>query len=263
MIEVKEKTIELINTTELKVELGDYLKTYVDQYNSMVSTYEWMKVKLDWRQQQLWESTIASLKTVCCALDAGFEPTTPPRNWSSGLLIQYVAPIPEEVRKSIDKAEAIFGRQQILIYDPNTEHFQRPKVIDPIVVGFVTLADERLNFLVGQWDLKDDLKFIKGEKPERTVRRTQEQISQFIDLTRQILPSAPPTWQPQITTEQFSPVSMPYINGSVWGTPAGETNVNYVSHNDVPTTGDVSHFSRWSSKMLTPDLVNTLSNLLK
>jgi hypothetical protein len=114
----------------VKLELKEYLDTYLGQYNDMVQTYDWIRPRLNSAQVREWERTIKSLGIVCHALDAGFDPGTPPKNWASGLLFQYMAPIPTYVREAIDKAEPIFGKDHLLIYDPNTEHFQRPKQTD-------------------------------------------------------------------------------------------------------------------------------------
>lgn len=163
---VKEKIGEFLELTEIekvKPELTEYLTTYLKQYNQMAETYAWINSKLDKQQRQEWERTIHSLKIVVLALDAGFDPITPPLSWVSGQLTQYLAPIPEQVRKQIDLAVPIFGEQQILIYDPNIEHFRRPRQTDPLVIGFVNLAMERLNFLIGKWDLNADLKFIERQ----------------------------------------------------------------------------------------------------
>ena len=215
MIEVKEKTLELVKVEDIFPELGDYLKTYVQQYNQMVETYEWMKAKLNTTQRLEWEKSIKALKDVCLALDAGFSPTTPPRNWASGQLIQYMAPIPQHVREAIDKAEPIFGRSRILVYDPNVEHFQRPKKLDPLAIGFVDLAEQRLHFLIGQWDLASDLKFIEGQKlNEMPIERASQNVRQTIDILLPQLPSSTFPWP----SKQTHPV----YTTPKWGTGAGK-----------------------------------------
>lgn len=176
-ISIAEKSITITDSNCVKLELKDYLTTYVNQYNQMVETFEWMKDKLDYSRKQEWERTIHSLKTICMALDAGFEPKEPPRNWSSGQLIQYLAPIPEKVREAITKAEPIFGNSQILIYDPNTEHFSRPRSYDPMAFGFINLANQRHHFLIGAWDLDKDLKFINIPKRKNALANSADNIN--------------------------------------------------------------------------------------
>jgi len=180
MLEQETKVATLIEPTTDK--LRDYLDTYLSQHNEMSQTYLWLKSKLTSDQIREWERTIDALLTVTRALDAGFDPITPPKNWASGLLIQYIAPIPQHVREAIDKAEDIFGRHRILIYDPNEEHFQRPRKTDPMAVGFVDLARQRLHFLLGAWDIKADLKWIDGipRQLDEASRRVGEVISPFI-----------------------------------------------------------------------------------
>ena len=173
--------IEVETTEDVKEELREFLDTYASQYKEMTETYKWIKDKLNREQRLEWERTVEAPRDICKALDLGFDPATPPRNWASGQLVQYVAPIPADVREKIDLAEPIFGRNRILIYDPNKEHFQRPKVVDPIVLGFIDLARERLHFLIGQWDLKADLNFIKGTKITSPINRVADRVNEVIE----------------------------------------------------------------------------------
>ena len=156
----------MVTQTKIRQEfqISDYVDTYRKQLVDTKEPYEWIKNKLTKDRQLEWEKTINALTKVCQVLENGFEPCTPPRNWASGQLEHYLAPIPNQVTQRIDIAEPIFGKGHILIYDPNTEHFSRPKFVDPLVVGFIDLAQQRLRFLIGQWDLDADLKFIKGSK---------------------------------------------------------------------------------------------------
>ena len=191
MIAVKDDKIEVIETQDVKEELRDFLTTYVEQHQQMLETYRWIKDKLSGWQQVEWERTIKALSDTCRALDAGFDPITPPKNWSSGQLIQYLAPVPERVRESIDKAEPIFGRERILIYDPNVEHFQRPRKIDPMAIGFIDLARQRLHFLIGQWDIKADLKFIKGSSLTAPITRAVRSVERVTETIPGIYPIIP------------------------------------------------------------------------
>jgi hypothetical protein len=182
LIEVKEKEIVLVNKDGVSEGLVDYLSTYVKLYNDSVETYSWMKDKLNNTQKSEWERTIKSLREICLALDAGFGPVTPPRNWASGQLFQYVAPIPQHVRDWIDKAEPIFGLNRILIYDPNVEHFKRPKQTDPLAVAFVDLAEDRIFFEIGRWDIDGDLKFIDVRKDSKRISKTAESVRQVVNI---------------------------------------------------------------------------------
>jgi hypothetical protein len=182
LIEVKEKEIVLVNREGVSEGLVDYLSTYVKLYNDSMETYSWMKEKLNTTQRNEWERTIKSLREICMALDAGFGPVTPPRNWASGQLFQYVAPIPQHVRDWIDKAEPIFGLNRILIYDPNVEHFKRPKQTDPLAVAFVDLAEDRIFFEIGRWDIDGDLKFIDVRKDSKRISKTAESVRQVVNI---------------------------------------------------------------------------------
>lgn len=182
MIEVKEKEIVLVSKEGVSEGLTGYLSTYVKLYNDSMETYSWMKEKLNNAQKSEWERTIKSLREICMALDAGFGPVTPPRNWASGQLFQYVAPIPQHVRDWIDKAEPIFGLNRILIYDPNVEHFKRPKQTDPLAVAFVDLAEDRIFFEIGRWDIDGDLKFIDVRKDSRRIAKTAESVRQVVNI---------------------------------------------------------------------------------
>jgi len=182
LIEVKEKEIVLVSKEGVSEGLAGYLSTYVKLYNDSMETYSWMKEKLNNTQKSEWERTIKSLREICMALDAGFGPVTPPRNWASGQLFQYVAPIPQHVRDWIDKAGPIFGLSRILIYDPNVEHFKRPKQTDPLAVAFVDLAEDRIFFEIGRWDIDGDLKFIDVRKDSRRIAKTAESVRQVVNI---------------------------------------------------------------------------------
>ena len=222
------KKLDLVDLIGVPNNLQDYLTTYHRQYNEMVETYAWMESRLNASQKPDWKRTIQGLLTICMALDAGFSPVTPPKNWSSGQLFQYIAPIPEEVREKINIAETIFSKQQMLIYDPNSDHFQRPKVIDPLVVGFVDLASLRHHFLIGQWDLAADLSFLENGESVRSMERSSRNVEGLVRILKNrptdqdSLPSIP---------DHKSPPSSPYRrvmwegkwNQLVMGTPKPPT----------------------------------------
>ena len=241
VIEEKEK---------LKPSVIDYLDTYSRQYNDMIATFIWIKDKLSSSQIAEWRQTIRSLEQICRALDSGFDPVTPPKNWSSGQLVQYLAPIPENVRKQIDLAEPVFGRQQILIYDPNPEHFRRPKVRDPMAVGFVNLTDLRIHFLIGAWDLAEDLKFIELPKEKRSnpVTKSTTNLNELMDLlnkqkeTLDSLTFKAPSVKPNdvwytYNDSTFDLSKNKYTSG----------NVNLLASSQAPYT---SNTSNWAHKMV-------------
>lgn len=260
MLTITEKTIAIKNKEKVKEGLGDYLDTYVRQYNQMVETFEWMKDKLDFQRSEEWKRTIDSLKKICQALDAGFDPTTPPKNWASGLLVQYIAPIPKNVRDSIEKAEPIFGRQQILIYDPNEEHFQRPKNYDPLAIGFINLADKRHHFLIGAWDLEADLKFIEV-KPSRGKLPMKESSENIDNLLQNVKITYTDWSKPNITTDKWIYTTPYTTSGTAYGNltatvtnsmgdvtsmivnPPNQDEVNIYKTSSSPT-------SKWSNYML-------------
>lgn len=216
-----EEGIELLGGSEVKVELGDYLDTYIRQHNDLLATFRWIRDKLNEGQRREWQRTITALKDVCLALDAGFDPVTPPRNWSSGQLLQYLAPIPDHVRDAIDRAEPIFGTGRLLVHDPNAEHFVRPRITDPMVTGFIDLADQRLHFLVGQWDLATDLKFIKGQKAQRDVERASQNVRGVINTIRR--------------AEDYAPrplPALPYV---------------HLVHPTTPTDNSAGIYKRWET----------------
>lgn len=126
-------------------------------------------------QCRAWEQLLRGLQTVCQALDAGFDPWTPPKGWGHGLLDTYMSPIPLAVREAVERAIPLFGFRAIEVYDPNPAHFVKPRKLDPLVLGHVDLAEQRLYFLVGQWDIPADMKFIEGHpRPEPTQQPLTE-----------------------------------------------------------------------------------------
>ena len=186
MLTVTQDKIKLEDKVDVKTDLVDYLETYVRQFNQMSDAYKWIKDKLTFGQKQEWERTIKSISTVCQALNAGFEPFVPNANWASGQLFQYIAPMPDNVRKKIDVAVPIFGEQQILIYDPGVEHFRRPRNYVPVAIGFVTVANQRLQFCIGMWNIDKDPKFI--DAPKGNQRKLEESVRNLAEVIRIIAP---------------------------------------------------------------------------
>jgi hypothetical protein len=250
LIEVKEREIVLVGTEDITEGLGDYLSTYVKLYNDTVGTFEWIKDKVARMQRREWEATIKSLKEIVLVLQAGFSPCTPPKNWASGALIQYLAPIPAHVRENIDKAEPILGLNRILVFDPNTEHFQRPKKTDPVCTGFVDLADTRHHFLLGMWDLDADMKFMDGTKLNTSSRN----VGRLVDAMRTIR-------QDQTKNGDYHPaIQKPYLSlypqvdrGTKW---AEWKWAEWISNNTSFTRSKLMEVSsihklgRWENKML-------------
>ena len=264
MIELLEKKVgefRLLDVKEkenIKTSLIDYLDTYARQYNEMVDTFAWIQDKLSYDQKRAWQDTIRSLEVICRALDTGFDPIVPPKNWSSGQLIQYIAPIPENVRKQIDLAEPIFSRQQILIYDPNPEHFRRPKVRDPMAIGFVNLTDQRIHFLIGSWNLAEDLKFIEFPK-ERKSNPVNKSVTNINELMKELRvakeewdaqPVDPYIYQGIILPTTINPI---YVSGTAsdrtYGTTSILSSVNDLSKDQMNTGYSTVANKTWINKM--------------
>ncbi len=221
--------------------LVSYLDTYRRQYQEMTETYKWMKEHLDLARRRDWENTIEALATVVKALEADFEPVTPPRNWASGTLTQYLAPIPEQVRAHIDTAKPIFGIGRILIYDPNVEHFQRPHNYDPMVVGFVNLAGTRLHFLIGLWNIATDLKFIEGSK---IIDQTISAVENVLHIRRDGLPAAKEIvgyvdYRKRVSGEQWVEHKLPQWKKNYTGSLGGPTSWSAAIAKDI-----AAHFSK-------------------
>ena len=165
MLKVAEKEALVLEKVEqVKPELKDFLETYVKEYNQLQETYLWIKGKLGQREKTQWENNLFALRTICRALDVGFDPYTPPAKWHSGTLSEYRGAIPAPVREKINLALPVFGSEHVLIYDPNPERFVKPRVIDPVAVGETTLEGRRYSFLIGAWDLEKDRKYLEGQR---------------------------------------------------------------------------------------------------
>lgn len=175
VLKVQEDRIEVVSLDH--PELGDFLNTYITQFNGMVETFGWMDPHLNREQRGVWVRSICALRTICRALDAGFEPTQPP-NWPHGALASFLGVIPAPVRERLDLALPIFGSSQIEVYDPNEAHFIKPRVKDPVVAGRVALEGRNFFFEIGRWDIPEDLKFL-----EAAPQREREATGQLGDLT--------------------------------------------------------------------------------
>lgn len=175
VLKVQEDRIELVSVDH--PELGDFLNTYITQFNGMVETFGWMDPHLNREQRAVWVRSICALRTICRALDAGFEPTQPP-NWPHGALASFLGVIPAAVRERLDVALPIFTLPHIEVYDPNEAHFIKPRVKDPVVAGRVALEGRNFFFEVGRWDIPEDLKFL-----EAGPQREREATGQLADLS--------------------------------------------------------------------------------
>ena len=197
MIQVKDPstgTIERLEESPPAPQLKDLLETYVLQHNEALATYRWMQEQklLSLAQGRAWDRLLEGLQRVCRALDAGFDPWAPP-DWGHGNIASYMAPIPQSVREAIQRAIPIFGLPTIEVYDPNPAHFVKPRKLDPLVLGHVDVAEQRLHFLIGQWDIPTDMKFIEGHpRPEPNQQHLTE-IARALDTIRRVRPSANPS----------------------------------------------------------------------
>lgn len=153
-----DKTLQLVELTR-EGDSADLLKSYVQLHNETLKTMEWMKAKgfLSNRSWD-WTNTLEGLEKISRALDAGYDPFTPPPTWSSGPIATYVGPIPEAVWPLVEKAKPIFGADFITVHDPRPDRFQR--AIDPIITGDIVFQNKRQCFLVAQWDLDQDIKYL-------------------------------------------------------------------------------------------------------
>ena len=93
------------------------------------------------------------------ALDAGFDPFTPDPTWFRGPLASYLGPIPVAVQPKLELGIQIFGRQGITVHDPRPDRFQ--PALDPIATGDVLVGQQAHLFLVAQWDLDQDIKYLQ------------------------------------------------------------------------------------------------------
>jgi len=189
VLKVEEDRIELVSVDH--PELGDYIKTYVQQFNGMVETFRWMEPHLSREQRGVWLRTIAALRTICRALDAGFEPTQPP-NWPHGPLTSFLGVIPGAVRERLDVAIPIFTPSGIEVYDPNESHFIRLRAKDPLVAGRVTLEGRNFFFEVGRWDIPQDLKFLES-MPQRE-RQTTGNLGEVSRALQRVIGAARSKW---------------------------------------------------------------------
>lgn len=165
-------------------------RSYAELHNETLATLEWMldKKLLNETSQAQWRQTLQSLRTISLALQAGFEPFTPPTTWNSGSLATYRGPIPDHVRQRIETALPIFGDRAVTVYDPRPNRFV--PAIDPIVCGEVTLEGQKHSFLIGQWDLDQDLRYLSdkeeaGSALERVRSELQAHSSAYTGSSNQ------------------------------------------------------------------------------
>jgi len=178
-------TIAILDTGRLEIQelaqegdTADLIRSYVSLHNDLLETKEWM------RSRQIGVERGAELRSLCIvaqALDAGFDPFTPPPTWFNGPLAQYTGSIPEHVRVKIDIALPIFGAGLIIVHDPRPDTFRR--AVDPIVTGHVILGQRDQHFLIAQWDLDQDLKYLGEEagpegSSEDQIRKALGEVSQ-------------------------------------------------------------------------------------
>lgn len=139
------------------------------------------------------------LRTVKMALELGFEPYTPPRNWYAGFLDEkgrrrspmrtsefnyFKALIPPAALARYQTALKAKVFDNFVVASPNKEHFQRivQPVTDPVLVGYIGTqgkppaiatsqsayyhlqVKDGVGFLIAMWGIADDLKFAPQEK---------------------------------------------------------------------------------------------------
>ena len=170
-ITVIKKRIEIVEITR-EGESADLLRSYVQLHNERLETMEWLKKKSGQRHLGDAKWDLEAMRRVVLALDAGFDPYTPPPTWHKGQLITYRGTIPPRAREQIEIAIPIFrplwnreypegGPHGISIYDPRPDMF-RPALC-PIATGYVRLSDQLHHFLIAQWDLDQDLKYLTAD----------------------------------------------------------------------------------------------------
>lgn len=163
----------------------ELIESYVKQHNELRKTMEWMHSEgiLHSRDKPAWEQTLKALSQIAQALDAGFDPFTPPPAWFSGQLSTYRGAVPEQVRPLVSKARPIFGDSGLTVHDPRPDRFQ--PALDPIITGDVTLEGKKHCFLVAQWDLDQDLRYLTegnqlGTMREQIARSLAEHNSRWV-----------------------------------------------------------------------------------
>lgn len=144
------------------------LEQAVRRYNEAQETFRWLHPRVAPEGRQEWKRVLKGLEQVCRAIDAGYEPISPPE-WPHGLLPSYLGVIPREAREEAQRASRIFGENDILVFDPYAHHFIERRSQDPMLVGVVHVGrEERVHFLIAHWDLQGDLSLlIEGPESSR------------------------------------------------------------------------------------------------
>lgn len=138
------------------------LEQAIHRYNEAQDTYRWLQPRMGSQVRQEWKLVLKGLERICRALDAGYEPISPPA-WPHGLLPSYLGVIPRKVRVEAMRASRIFGEDELLVYDPHAHHFIEQRDQDPMLVGVVRVGrEERVHFLIARWDLQGDLSLLFG-----------------------------------------------------------------------------------------------------
>lgn len=135
--------------------------------------------------RQLVETSIKPIEALLKALDANFEPCTPPP-WLCGTIEpqapsyysqpkdtfpqldgkgsrnmkQFIGLVPADAMQKWILAKPIFGAENIRVYSPHKEDFKTtPRIVyrDPIMIGRIMHNGEAKFFRIAQWDLAKDL----------------------------------------------------------------------------------------------------------
>jgi len=156
------KTYQGSSDERLPVEVREGIKKLGEEYEKACLTNERIKsfIEDEWereyrqrRFEEAWKPPLDFVEKIFQALDAGFDPYTPP-NWLWCPLTDYYGSIPEGVMERIESALPIFGLRNIYILAP---HFQPWMARDPIVVGSIELnTDLKVRFFIGAWNLEED-----------------------------------------------------------------------------------------------------------
>lgn len=139
------------------------------------------------------EEKLDPLTKILQALDAGYEPCTPPEDWYCGIVLpqninihptwllfenfprkkfknqsnrdvlRFKGMMPANIIEKWQKAAHVFLYPGMRVYSPNEEDFEKATITykDPILIGRVYKSyEERLYFRIAQWDLAKDLSFM-------------------------------------------------------------------------------------------------------
>jgi len=169
---------------------------YLEEFIPLAHEYEELK-KLSGLPNHLLpllEGKLDPLYRILQALDAGYEPCTPPEDWYCGIVLpthinlhprwlmfenfprkayknpynlhdvlRFKGMMPAKVIEKWQKAASVFWYPEMRVYSPNEEDFDKATITykDPILIGRVYKSyEERLYFRIAQWDLAKDLAFM-------------------------------------------------------------------------------------------------------